>query len=231
MGWSGTSRKWMQVSSGLLLGAFVACAPPEPTPPGGQGPSAGIAAMEPAPQMEVASYDATLQVPRCSASGLGCDSEALFDGRGPLGPEPHAPNTLGGTCLDGSAGTYHSDESVDRIRLYTTDGSALAPGKEITIEVSFWAYSIGNRVDLYAAEDASNPTWTLFQVLTPQGRGANTLTATYTLPEGITGVQAVRAAIRYTGASSSCDGEGYNDRDDLAFQVGASTGCSETMNP
>ncbi|WP_224249057.1 hypothetical protein [Hyalangium gracile] len=228
MGWRGTSRKSVFLLSGVMS-LVVAC-----EPPGGTGEDAAFVltgAMAPALSVATASHDATLQVPVCGESASGCDSGELFDGRGPLGPEPHAPNTLGGTCLDGSAGTYHADESIDRIRVYTTDGSELAPGKEVTVEVSFWAYSLGNRVDLYSTEDAHNPAWTLFKVLTPAGPGANTLRATYTLPSSGTGLQAVRAAMRYMGASSSCAGDGYNDRDDLAFQVTASSGCSEMTPP
>ncbi|HEX8437336.1 MAG TPA: peptidase M28, partial [Archangium sp.] len=55
-----------------------------------------------------ASYDSTLKVPRCSGVASGCDTGSLVNGRGPVGPELNAPNTLGGTCADGSGGRYHS---------------------------------------------------------------------------------------------------------------------------
>lgn len=226
MGWRGTSQKWMS----LLFGLVAACGP-QGSPARTEGDAAARLVMASTLPVVMASYDDGLQVPVCGEGVSGCDSGELFDGRGPLSPEPHAPNTLGGTCLDGAAGTYHKDESIDRIRLYTADGSELAPGKEVTIEVTLWAYSAGNRVDLYSAADANNPEWTLFLVLTPPGPGASTLTTTFTLPSDGSGVQAVRAAMRYTGASNSCDGEGYNDRDDLAFKVSTGTGCSGMTPP
>ena len=220
MGWSVSSRKWMSLGWGLLLGLGGACEPPKSPhqETGAQAASVGPASTE----VAMASYDETLQVPVCGDTASGCDSGPLLAGRGDVGPEPHAPNTLGGTCLDGSSGIYHDDESIDRIQLYTTDGSALAPGKELTIEVTLWAYSSGNRVDLSFAADAHNPSWTLFTTLVPTGPGPKTVTATYTLPSDGTGLQAVRAALRFTGAASACSGDGYNDRDDLAFRVSAS---------
>jgi hypothetical protein len=221
MGWRVTNRMGRWLLSGLLLGTGVACEPPGSSERTGAEASPEPVEAVAAPPMATASYDAALQVPSCGERASGCDSGSLLDGRGEVGPEPHAPNTLGGTCLDGSSGTYHEDESIDRIRLYTTDGSELAPGKEVTVEVTLWAYSSGNRVDLYSAADANNPSWTLLTTLVPTGPGAKTLTATYTLPSDSTGLQAVRAVLRYTGASSACSGDGYNDRDDLAFMVSA----------
>src|SRR5262249_31512051 len=77
-----------------------------------------------------ASYDSALQAPRCNTEGAVCDSGALVNGRGPLGPELHAPNTISSTCADGAAGAYHNDESLDRLRISTLDGTNLARGKQ-----------------------------------------------------------------------------------------------------
>ncbi|MCP4654212.1 MAG: endopeptidase, partial [bacterium] len=54
-------------------------------------------------------YNGTYQAPACLIPGSECDSLALVDGRDGLGPEPNQPNTIGGTCADGTSGTYHSD--------------------------------------------------------------------------------------------------------------------------
>src|SRR4051812_10237859 len=80
-------------------------------------------------QALTASYDTTLAAPLCSTQASMCDSGTLLVGRAGLGPELHAPNTLRGSCADGSAGTFHVDESLDKLRVYTADGSNLAPGK------------------------------------------------------------------------------------------------------
>jgi leucyl aminopeptidase len=47
--------------------------------------------------------------------------------------------------------------------------------------------------------------------------GAQTLSATYTLPAGA--LQAVRAQFRYSGTAGTCSTGSYNDRDDLIFAV------------
>ena len=169
-----------------------------------------------------ASYDPVLRVPRCSSVAEGCDSGSLVNGRGSVGPESNAPNTLGGSCADGTTGTYHSDESIDRVRIYTTDGSQLAPGKQVTIEVTVWAYSsyTSDFLDLYYTNNAEAPSWTHIATLTPAGAGLQTMRATYTLPAGPP-LHAVRAAFRYGGAAGACVTGAYNDRDDLAFAVAA----------
>ena len=48
-----------------------------------------------------AQYDPTLHVPVCPAISNVCDSTSLVQGRGAMGPEFHAPNTLDG-CADGT---------------------------------------------------------------------------------------------------------------------------------
>jgi hypothetical protein len=54
----------------------------------------------------------------CLAPQPICDSGALLDGRGPLGPEPNAPNKLAGSpCADAVYGSYHGHAEVDAIRV------------------------------------------------------------------------------------------------------------------
>lgn len=170
-------------------------------------------------------YDSTLKTVRCSAVAATCDSGTLFNGRGNLsgGAEPNQPNTLRGTCGDGSEGSYHGDESVDALKVSTVDGSNFAAGKQVKVEAKVWAYASpsSDRLDLYytANANATTPTWTLITTLTPTVGGSQTLSATYTLPTGT--AQAVRAQFRYgTGSpSSACVSNSYNDRDDLVFAV------------
>ncbi|MFY0572447.1 ELWxxDGT repeat protein [Archangium lansingense] len=165
-----------------------------------------------------ATYDATRQAPVCATPGNTCDSGTLLDGRAGLGPETNAPNTLYGLCADGMAGSYHSDESLDRLKVMTTDGTPLAPGKTVRIEATVWAYSnySSDYLDLYYAADATNPSWVYLTTLSPMVSGAQTLTATYTLPSGA--LQAVRGIFRYAGsASGPCVLGSYDDHDDLVF--------------
>ncbi len=167
----------------------------------------------------LAAYDPALKVPRCATAGTLCDTGNLVDGRNGKGPEPNAPNTIGATCIDGTSGSYHNDESLDRLRVSTSDGLPLAAGKTITIEATVWAFSsASNTLDLYHTSSPSSPVWTLIGSLSPSGTGARTISTTFTLPSGPQ--QAIRGQFRYTGSSSSpCYSGGYNDRDDLVFAV------------
>jgi bacterial leucyl aminopeptidase len=168
-------------------------------------------------------YDSTLKTVRCATAAAVCDSGTLFQGRGSMKPEANTPNTLRGTCRDGSEGTYRSDESLEAVKVSTVDGSNFAAGKQVKVEASVWAYAnpASDRLDLYytANANATTPVWTLITTLTPTGSGAQTLSATYTLPSGA--AQAVRAQFRYGSGSpsSACVSGDYNDRDDLVFTV------------
>ena len=169
---------------------------------------------------QTAVYDSVLKAPKCATVGISCDSGAsLLLGRATKGPEPNQPNTINGTCADGTSGTFHSDESNDRLKVSTVDGTNLAAGKSVRIDATVWAYSSfgSDKLDLYYAANASSPTWTFIGTLTPTAAGAQTLSATYTLPAG--SLQAVRAQFRYQGAAGTCSTGGYNDRDDLIFAV------------
>jgi hypothetical protein len=169
---------------------------------------------------QTAAYDATWKAPRCAAVGSSCDSgPLLLLGRSDKGPEPDQPNTINTSCTDGLSGTFHSDESNDRLQVSTTDGAAFAPGKEVKIEATVWAWTTpsSDHLDLYYAADASSPAWTLVATLTPTVAGSQVLSASYTLPVGAR--QAVRARFRYGGGASSCGAGSYDDHDDLVFAV------------
>jgi leucyl aminopeptidase len=168
----------------------------------------------------MAAFDSTLQTPRCATVGRSCDSgPSLLLGRAALGPEPNQPNTINDSCADGASGTFHADESNDRIKVSTTDGTALAPGKTVRIDATVWAWTTPaqDKLDLYYAANANSPTWTFITTLTPAAAGAQTLSATYTLPSGA--LQAVRARFRYQGSAAACGAGSYNDHDDLIFAV------------
>jgi leucyl aminopeptidase len=167
---------------------------------------------------QTAIYDATLKAPKCAAVGSSCDSgPSLLLGRNTRGPEPNQPNTINASCADGASGTFHSDESNDRLKVSTVDGTAFAAGKTVRVDATVWAWTTpsADALDLYYAPNATSPTWTFIGTLTPTAAGAQTLSATYTLPAGTQ--QAVRAQFRYQGSASACTSGAYNDRDDLIF--------------
>jgi len=173
---------------------------------------------------QTAVYDSTLKAPKCVNVASGCDSgPSLLLGRDTLagGTEPNQPNTINSACADGTSGTFHSDESNDRLVVATTDGSSMAAGKTVKVSATVWAYSsfTSDHLDLYYTANANSPTWTLIGTITPTAAGAQTLSANYTLPSGT--LQAVRAQFRYQGSASSCTTGSYNDHDDLIFAVGA----------
>jgi hypothetical protein len=168
-----------------------------------------------------ATFDAARQAPSCGTTvGRSCDTGAsLVLGRNGDGPEPNQPNTIADSCADGTSGTFHVDESNDRVRVFTTDGTAFAPGKTVTIQATVWAWTTpsADTADFYFAANASSPTWTLIGSVQPTAAGAQTLSVNYTLPAGA--MQAVRVQFRYQSSNASCASGGYNDRDDLVFAV------------
>jgi hypothetical protein len=165
-----------------------------------------------------ATFDATLKVPRCLTAGAFCDTGGMIDGRGPLGPETNTPNTINATCTDGSLGTYHSDESLDRLKISTTDGSLLAAGKTVLIEATVWSYDTSDSIDLYFAPDATNPVWTLLVTKpTTVSQQVQVLSTTFVLPSATLPV--IRGNFRYVGSPGSCTTGGYDDRDDLVFAL------------
>ena len=197
----------------------------QPTAPPSEAPT-------PMPTNQSAAYDPSLGAPKCSF-GTSCDSQGLLDGRGNMknGNEPNQPNTLN-SCTDGSFGTYHSDESVDKIVVSQAPGitSDMTVGDTVTITATVWCWNTGSKdfIDLYYTSDATatNPVW--IQIGERQqcpGGGAQTLTAEYTLPEGE--IQAVRANIMYNDRPTngdSCVKSGYDDTDDLVISVRSTSG-------
>jgi hypothetical protein len=183
---------------------------------------------------QTAVWDSGLQVPRCSTVGSSCDSgPTLLLGRDNMsgGAEPNQPNTIGDSCADGTSGVFHSDESNDRIKVTTLDGTNLASGKTVRIDATVWVWTGGptsDSLDLYFAANAASPSWQYVTTIVPtssQG-GAQTFSANYTLPTGT--LQAVRARFRYQGSVTSCGTGAYIDHDDLVFAVDSGGGGGPT---
>ncbi len=168
-------------------------------------------------------YDPALGAPRCFAPGAMCETGSLVNGRAAIGggPEPNQPNTLGGSCADGGSGSYHVDESLDWLAIRSNDGTALMPGKAVTLEARVWVSdSTQDRLDLYFTDNVASPTWTLIGTVTPAGNGLRTLTQGYTLPGNPANFQvAIRGNFRRGGTPGPCTGGAQDDRDDLVFSL------------
>jgi len=163
-------------------------------------------------------YDAARRAPACNVATASCSSGSLLVGRSVLGPEPNPPNTIAGSCTDGTAGRFHYDESNDALKVSTADGTALASGKTVTIEATVWVWSYpSDWLDLYHSPSAGAPVWTLVRTIRPTANGLQRLSTTFVLPAGST--QVVRAVFRYGGSAGSCVPGSYNDHDDLVFTV------------
>ncbi|MFY0563795.1 kelch repeat-containing protein [Archangium lansingense] len=184
------------------------------------------------PVVATALYDSGLKVPRCASSASSCGSGTLLDGRGPLGPEPNQPNTLGGTCPDGTSGTYHSTPSLDQLKVSTVDGSLLATGKTVKIEATVWAWLTGglDTLDLYYSPRTTSPSWVRIGTFNVPTAGAQVVTATYTLPAtALAGNHVIRGLFRYGGSpTGACMSNAYTDHDDLVFNVGAGDASAPT---
>jgi len=115
------------------------------------------------------------------------------------GNETNSPNTLN-NCTDGNLGTYHIDESIDRIVVSRASGGEgdLTEGENVTITATVWCWSTYTEdfIDFYYAGNASNPVWTkIGDRQKCPGEGLRNMTASYTLPQG--SIQAVRANCMY----------------------------------
>ena len=177
---------------------------------------------------QTAVFDSGLGVPACAIAGSSCDSLALLDGVAGAGPEPNQPNTLDG-CADGTSGSYHSDESNDRIVVSTLDGADMVEGATVRVDATVWAWTTpsSDTLDLFYAADANSPSWVLIDSIVATVAGEQTLSATYTLPAGT--LQAVRAQFRYQSTNAPCASGNYNDRDDLVFAVGTASCTSDAQ--
>ena len=91
------------------------------------------------------------------------------------------------------------------------------------VTATVWAGSSfgDDKLDLYYTANAHSDHWTPIGTFTPPGAGAQTITATYTLPQGR--LQAVRANFRSEGSASPCSEGAHDDHDDLISAVAHAT--------
>ena len=157
---------------------------------------------------QVATYDSTYKAPRCAVFGSECSSGDLLDGRGTIsgGNEENAPNTINNICSDGNSGTYHVDESIDKIVVRsgfvdgTGEGSIMRAGDQATITATVWAWgSTGSSdsADFYYATD-DNVDWTYIGTKKPTQGDQNVLSIDYELPQAK--IHRVRVHFRYNGS-------------------------------
>jgi hypothetical protein len=203
----------------MMCLAGLSCAPAaEPVLPSDPGPGT-FASQAQALAVVDATFDPVLLAPVCDTLGSRCDSTTLLTGRGLVGPETNAPNTLGGSCADGQEGTFHSDASVDAIRVLDRDGIALTEGRWTKVEVDVWgAPSGGSSLMLFRAANAQAPNWVHVTTMPTTG-GAQTLSTEFRISTG--GLQAVRAVLvdASQAANVPCTPGATHDHDDLAFTV------------
>ena len=172
----------------------------------------------------MAIYDSLLGAPKCGAISSACESGSLLNGRGTLSNGIlNRPNTIDG-CIDGNDGSYHMDESIDKIIISSIDGKDFTVNTLVQIDATIYAWDTGfyDYADFYYSANASNPsTWVYITTKQPASGGLQTLSAQYSLP-GSSSIQAVRVIFRYleSGSSASkCPGGPYDDVDDLVFAV------------
>jgi len=191
-------------------------------------------------QDRIATFNTTLRVPSCPAISTSCRTGTnLINNK--YNNESNTPNSLD-SCTDGSLGTYLSDESIEAISVRSLSGT-LRPGATAEIMAQVWAYSNGTEdyADFYYASDANAANWVFIGTARPNGGGAKTLLAQYTVPAGAA-VQAVRVNFRWRGnqggtSGGSCNSGSYDDVDDLAFVVDSANipdqigGLSEMPKP
>ncbi len=105
--------------------------------------------------------------PGCQDAQAVCDSGPLLTGRGPIGPEPNAPNTLGGGCADATAAPARGRIEVDALRVSALDGTPLAAGKRARVDVTFRSGLglEGETIDLFWTGTPSAPTWSHLGIL------------------------------------------------------------------
>jgi hypothetical protein len=103
-----------------------------------------------------ASYDPTFQTPVCHDIGSGCDSGTMLQGAGVS--EVNQPNTILSSCPDGAGLTHFA--VITAIQVVTLDGTAMAPGKTVKINVTLAGSSSSDHATVYITADALHPVWT-----------------------------------------------------------------------
>ncbi len=219
------------LAAGLVLAACEPSPGEEPLSGQAQEPGTGVRRQALEPGEGAATFDTTWAAPACATVGSRCDSVGLLVGRGSFGPEPHQPNTVGGSCADGTTGTAGYIASLDRLVVSRSDGTAFAAGKEVQVEATVTTNGAASNqaLDLYVAADPGNPSWTWVDtVFPPSEMGTFTLTSRYLIPAGTR--HALRGVSRTNGRATPpvpCLQPTYStspyDHDDLVIAVGQET--------
>eukprot|EP00804_Cyclotella_cryptica_P028860 CCRYP_008443-RA/>CCRYP_008443-RA protein AED:0.06 eAED:0.06 QI:0/0.93/0.88/1/1/1/17/370/2761 len=173
---------------------------------------------------QLAMYNSSYGAPACDLSGLSCSSGDLLVGRGSVGPEPNAPNSID-ECKDGNKGVHHQDESVDKIivrsgRLDGPSNDTIREEGYITIIATVWAYSSTDTAEFWITSNPSNPSWEYVGSVNATVEDAIEVIQMETrLSKGLT--QAVRVSFHYLSNASmtACPGGSWDDVDDLVFVV------------
>jgi hypothetical protein len=169
----------------------------------------------------LAVYNPNLGAPMCFVESKQCSSGKLLRGRGDVGPEKHAPNTLDG-CMDGSLGTFNEDEVLNQItirsgRLKDKVASKWIREKEfVTITASVWSYSPEDSADFWITTEPSNPVWKYIGSVNSKMRDRKEQLKVETkLSRGT--IQAVRVSFHYFANETitPCLERPYDDVDDL----------------
>jgi len=172
---------------------------------------------------ETAVYDEDYTAPRCRLGTSPClVPESLINGRDNMvgGNEPNEPNTISTSpCPDGTSGDYHGDESLDSFSVIDLSGPKFSPGDTIKVEAVVYCFNTTDRLTVFSAPDAGNPSWThMGDTPCTLSGSTETLEITFNLPAG-DGNQVIRAAFTYGPSSTACVAGSYNDRDDVIISV------------
>lgn len=159
-------------------------------------------------------YDATYKAPLCANVASAC-SMTTTQVTNAGSSETNSPNTLS-NCGD-SAWRY--GVAIDRITVSSGNSSDIIAGRSVTATITFREASTrSSDVDVFIANDANAPVWTLVQTFQPSTTGSQSKTINFTLDGGASR-RALRAQIRPRTVSSAQCTIGIDDTDDLVFTV------------
>ncbi len=180
---------------------------------------------------QLASYSSTYKAPLCPKTRC-CGPGSLIDSRDTITgkTEQNQPNTINNSCADGTAGTYHTDESLDSLLVRTTDDTEIGPGKQVIVYAYAWCWGTTDYLDLYYTTNISSPSWTLLGTYQCDVSGqAKMFSHTFTLSTQ-EGYHAIRGNYRYDGSASECSTGTYDDHDDLILTV-CTSAPGQASNP
>jgi hypothetical protein len=158
-----------------------------------------------------------------SCSSSPCDTGSSVNGRDTItgGAEPNQPNTIN-ACTDGTSGTYHTDESLDRIIITDLNHTRFTAGDTIQVNFTVWCYGTTDNINWVYTNNSVTP---VFRALTsttcPSGGSAQTFSRSFVLDD-LAGNHTVRGVYQYGGtAATTCGAGGYDDNDDVTLLVRA----------